>query len=139
MTTLVIARRLWSFSRAWLYQPGTLMTTSCPSPAVRAGSVRDFKLDNGPGGYNGPGTTGRTVTFFPELNEPARPTAARPPVSHNAGGIQVRRGGIYLVDLAGCQCNAERTLKRWTKGTAPGGRVRGKGETCRLRRDTKPV
>ena len=30
-------------------------------------------------------TTGRTFTFFPELNEPARPAAARP-VSHDAGG-----------------------------------------------------
>ena len=30
-------------------------------------------------------TTGRTVTFFPELNEPARPAAARP-VSGDMGG-----------------------------------------------------
>ena len=30
-------------------------------------------------------TTGRTVTFFPELNELARPTAARP-VSCDTGG-----------------------------------------------------
>lgn len=30
-------------------------------------------------------TTGRTITFFPELNEPARPAAARP-VSRDAGG-----------------------------------------------------
>lgn len=31
-------------------------------------------------------TSGRTVSFFPELNEPARPAAARP-VSHDMGGL----------------------------------------------------
>jgi hypothetical protein len=42
-------------------------TAFCPVPVLRTS------------------TTGRTVTFFPELSEPARPAAARP-VSHDAGG-----------------------------------------------------
>ena len=55
----------------------------------------------------------KTVTFFPELNEPARPTAARP-VSRDTGGrasavrterrgeaagirpVQQRRGGVAM-------------------------------------------
>jgi hypothetical protein len=86
------------------------------------------------------------LQFFPELNEPARPAAARP-VSHDEGGqaaggsavrteqrgqdrrnrrtasmigrirsCRVSHGGNSLVDLAGC--NAERRLESWTKRTA---------------------
>jgi len=87
--------------------------TRCPS--ARAGSVRDVDTGTGRNERAGPPpvgrfvqsgrtsffpvtalrafTTGRTVTFFPELNEPARPAAARPESSESGrAGARAARG-----------------------------------------------
>ena len=103
MTTQVIAQRLLGVAGGRFIKTGRL---NREMPVSRE-SVRD--VDTDPGGKNGPGrrragrfvqsgrtsffpvpvlrtsTTGRTVSLFPELNEPARPAAVRP-VSHDMGG-----------------------------------------------------
>jgi len=105
MTINVIAQRLAEEPSAWLYN-----RERWGAREARLGSSRESEgCGREPGGLSGPGrrragrfvqsgrttffpvpvlrtsTTGRTDTFFPELNEPARPAAARP-ASRDAGG-----------------------------------------------------
>jgi hypothetical protein len=76
MTTLVIAQRLQSFSSCWLYGPGTLVNTRCPS-RIKPGMWGMWTTDRSDS--TGRAAVGRAGSINPEEQRSSRFRSYGPP------------------------------------------------------------